>query len=287
VLLTEDYTYVGTIGIMRNLRARIVGVDTDELGMVPEALGQTIEDLRRFEITPRMIYTIPTFQNPLGTDMTRERRQAVLAVAQRHGIPIYEDDAYEDLRFTGERSPAIHSYDDSGMVLYSGTFSKILGPALRVGFLVAPRDLMPKINAMNWGRPTSELAVLASLYYLRDHLDDHVDDICQILQSRRDAMIEALGEDMGSDVKVSRPAGGLYLWVTLPAGADTVPMVEKARKEGVSYLPGSSFSPSGGGRNSLRLCFGYETPEKIREGIDVLANVFTENGLLGRRTTIT
>jgi 2-aminoadipate transaminase len=286
VLLTEDYTYVGTIGIMRNLRARIVGVETDELGMVPEALQQTIEDLRRFEITPRMIYTIPTFQNPLGTDMTRERRQAVLAVAQRHGIPIYEDDAYEDLRFTGERSPAIHSYDDSGMVLYSGTFSKILGPALRVGFLVAPLDLMPKINAMNWGRPTSELAVLASLYYLRNHLDDHVDDICQILETRRDAMIEALGEDMGSDVKVSRPAGGLYLWVTLPAGADTVPMVEKARKEGVSYLPGSSFSPSGGGRNSLRLCFGYETPEKIREGIDVLANVFTENGLLGRRTTI-
>jgi 2-aminoadipate transaminase len=271
---------------MRNLRARVVGVETDDLGMVPEALEETIKGLKRFEVTPRMIYTIPTFQNPLGTDMSRERRQAILAVAQRCGVPIYEDDAYEDLRFAGERSPAIHSYDDSGMVLYSGTFSKILGPALRVGFLVAPLEVMPRINAMNWGRPTSELAVLASLYYLRDHLDDHVDEICQILETRRDAMIEAIGEDMGSNVKVSHPDGGLYLWVTLPEGADTVPMVEKARKEGVAYLPGSSFSPSGGGRNSLRLCFGYETPEKIREGIDVLANVFTENGLLGPRPAV-
>ncbi len=280
VLLTEDYTYVGTLGIMRNLRARVVGVETDEQGMVPEALEQAIKDLARFEIKPRMVYTIPTFQNPLGSDMGRERRKAILAVALKYGVPIYEDDAYEDLRFTGDRSPAIHSYDDSGMVLYSGTFSKILGPGMRVGFLVAPLELLPKINAMHWGRPASEFAVLASLYYLRDQLDSHVDEISGILETRRDAMIAAIGEDMGAKVTVSKPDGGLYLWVGLPEGADTVPLVEKARKEGVSYLPGTSFSPSGGGRNFLRLCFGYETPEKIREGIDVLTNVFTENGLL-------
>ena len=280
VLLTEDYTYVGTLTIMRNLRARIVGVKADEQGMVPEALEETIQDLARFEIRPRMVYTIPTFQNPIGTDMGRNRRQAVLAVAQKHGIPVYEDDAYEDLRFSGERSPAIHSYDDSGMVLYSGTFSKILGPGLRLGFLVAPQELMPRINSMHWGRPTSEFALLAALYYLRDHLDDHVDEISDILAGRRDAMIEAIGEDMGANVTTSRPEGGLYLWVGLPEGSDVAALTEKARKEGVAYLPGSSFSPSGSGRNYLRLCFGYETPEKIREGIDVLANVFTQNGLL-------
>jgi 2-aminoadipate transaminase len=282
VLLTEDYTYRGTLDIMTNLRARVVGVATDDAGMVPGALEETIKDLARFKIAPKMIYTIPTFQNPIGTDMTAERRQAILAVAQKYGVPIYEDDAYEDLRFTGERKPAIHSYDDSGMVLYSATFSKILGPGMRVGFLVAPREVMPKLNAMHWGRPASEFAVLAALYYLRDHLDDHVDEISDILETRRDAMIDAIREDMGTTVTTSRPDGGLYLWVGLPEGCDTVPMLEKARQVGVSVLPGSSFSPSGAGRNYMRLCFGYETPEKIREGIDVLTSVFVEGGLLGR-----
>jgi 2-aminoadipate transaminase len=280
VLLTEDYTYVGTISIMRNLHARIVGVETDEQGMVPASLERTIEELARFEVKPKMFYTIPTFQNPLGTDMGRNRRQEILAVAQKYGIPVYEDDAYEDLRFEGDRSPAIHSYDESGQVLYSGTFSKILGPGMRVGFLVAPLELMPKLNAMHWGRPTSEFALLASLYYLRDHLDDHVDEISGILQQRRDAMVEAIREEMGAGVTTSRPEGGLYLWVGLPEGANTVPAAEKARQEGVAYLPGSSFSPSGGGKNFLRLCFGYETPENIREGIEVLAKVFSEQGLL-------
>jgi DNA-binding transcriptional MocR family regulator len=114
-----------------------------------------------------------------------------------------------------------------------------------------------------------------------------VDEISKILESRRDAMIDAIKEDMGATVTTSRPDGGLYLWVGLPEGADTVPLVEKARKEGVAYLPGSNFSPSGGGRNYLRLCFGYETPEKIREGIDVLTSVFNENGLLGGRAEVT
>jgi 2-aminoadipate transaminase len=229
-----------------------------------------------------MIYTIPTFQNPIGTDMTRERRQAILAVAQKYGVPIYEDDAYEDLRFTGERKPAIYSYDESDCVLYSATFSKILGPAMRVGFLVAPMEVMPRINSMYWGRPTSEFALLAALYYLRDHLDDHVEEVSQILETRRDAMIDAIREDMGPSVTTSRPDGGLYLWVGLPEGVDLGPALQAARQEGVSVLPGNNFSPSNEGKNYMRLCFGYETPEKIREGIDVLTHSLIENGALSR-----
>jgi 2-aminoadipate transaminase len=135
---------------------------------------------------------------------------------------------------------------------------------------------------MYWGRPTSEFAVLAALYYLRDHLDDHVDEVSVILENRRDAMIDAIREDMGASVKMSRPDGGLYLWVGLPKGSDLVPGLDLARKEGVSVLPGSSFSPSGEGRNYMRLCFGYETPEKIREGIDVLTAALVESGALAR-----
>ncbi|MBI4198691.1 MAG: PLP-dependent aminotransferase family protein [Chloroflexi bacterium] len=283
VLLTEEYTYVGTLGIMRNLKARIVGVATDEEGMRPDALEQTIKDLARFDVKPKMIYTIPSFQNPLGTDMGVARRKAILAVAQKYGVPIYEDDAYEDLRFEGQRPPAIGSYDDSGMVLYSGTFSKILGPAMRVGFLTAPQELLPRINSMHWGRPTSEFATLACLYYLRDHLDDHVDEINGILQSRRDSMTAAIGEYMGSAATVSHPDGGLYLWLGLPQGANTGAVAEKARARGVAYLPGPSFSPSGGGANYLRLCFGYENNDKIRDGIETLAKVFSEAGYLDKK----
>jgi len=283
VLLTEDYTYVGTLGIMRNLKARIVGVATDAEGMRPDALEQAIKDLARFEVKPKMVYTIPSFQNPLGTDMGVARRKAILAVAQKYSIPIYEDDAYEDLRFAGARSPAIHSYDDSGMVLYSGTFSKILGPAMRVGFLVAPQELMPRINSMYWGRPTSEFATLAALYYLRDHLDDHVDEINGILRTRRDAMLGAIGEYLGSAATVSHPDGGLYLWLGLPEGKNVAAVADKARARGVAYLPGPSFSPSGGGQNYLRLCFGYERPDAIREGIAAMAEVFAQNGLLDKK----
>ena len=135
---------------------------------------------------------------------------------------------------------------------------------------------------MHWGRPTSEFALLAALYYLRDHLDDHVDEVSGILETRRDAMIDAIREGGGATVTTSRPDGGLYLWVGLPEGTDLVPALDAARKDGVSVLPGSNFSPSGHGRNYMRLCFGYETPEKIREGIDVLTNALIENGALSR-----
>ena len=279
-LLTEDFTYQGTLTIIRNLSANIVGVATDAEGLLPAALDETIQDLKRNGKSPKLIYTIPTFQNPLGTDMSAQRRKDILAVAQKHGIPIYEDDAYEDLRFEGERAPAIHSYDDSGMVMYSGTFSKIIAPGMRIGFLVAPQELMPRINAINWGRPTSQFAALATFYYLRDHMDDHVNELCNIFQSRRDTMLGAIGEFMGSAVTSSQPKGGLYLWVKLPEGADATRVAPIARERGSAYLTGSAFSPSGDGKNYLRLCFGYENNENIRDGIALLRDVFVEEGLL-------
>lgn len=281
-LLTESFTYLGTLSIMRSLGAKIVGVDADKEGMRPDSLDETIQRLNRQGVRPKLIYTIPTFQNPMGTDMGVQRRKAILAVAQKHGIPIYEDDAYEDLRFEGERAPAIHSYDDSEMVLYSATFSKIIGPGMRVAFLTAPQALMPRINALYWGRPTSQFAVLATYYYLRDHLDDHVDEINDVFRSRRDTMLAALGEVMGSAAVSSQPSGGIYIWVRLPEGANAAAVVEKAREKGVAYLPGPNFSPRGDGQNYLRLCFGYENNQGIRDGVAVLGEVFAQHGLLGK-----
>jgi len=280
-LLTEYYTYLGALNIMQGLGANVVGVPTDEEGMRPDALDQTIQDLVGQGKQPKFIYTIPSFQNPLGTDMKIQRRLDILAVAQRHGVPIYEDDAYEDLRFEGERYPAIHSYDESGVMLYSGSFSKIVAPGMRMGYMVAPQELIPRINALHWGRPTSQFSALAVLYYLRDHLDEHVAELCDIYRSRRDTMLGALGESLGSAAVATRPSGGMYIWVRLPEGANTVAVAEKARERGAAYLPGPRFSPREDGHNYFRLCFGYEDHQGIRDGIALLGEVFEEEGLLG------
>ena len=280
-LLVEEYVYTGTLGAMRSVTANIVGVPMDAQGMTPDGLEQTIQEQRRQGHPPKLIYVIPTFQNPVGSEMGAQRRKDVLAMAQKYGIPVFEDDAYEDLRFSGTRTPAIHSMDDSGMVLYCGTFSKIIGPGMRVGYLISPQEIMPRVMALNWGRPTSEFAVLASYYFLRDHLTEHVAEINAALQSKRDTMLGAIGEFMGDGAEANHPEGGLYLWVRLREGANTQAAMAKARERGIAYIPGTSFSPSGAtGQNYFRACFAYENHQKIRDGIQELAKVFQQEGLL-------
>ncbi|MEE8442213.1 MAG: PLP-dependent aminotransferase family protein [Dehalococcoidia bacterium] len=279
-IVTDYFTYLGALAIMRGFGTNIVGVPTDEEGMRADALDQTIQDLQRQGKRPKFIYTIPSFQNPLGTDMKVERRQGILAVAQKHGIPIYEDDAYEDLRFEGDRYPAIHSYDDSDMVLYSGTFSKIVAPGMRMGYMVAPQDLVPRITGMHWGTPPSQFSALAILYYLRDNMENHVAELCDVYRSRRDTMLGSIGEFMGTSAEVTRPSGGMYIWVRLPEGVNAAVLADKSREKGAAYLPGPSFSPRGDGQNCFRLCFGYENHQGIRDGIAMIAEVFQEGGLL-------
>ena len=168
---------------MNRYGANVVGVKMDNEGMIPGALDQAIRDLHDQDIIPKFIYTIPTFQNPVGTDMGPQRRKDILAVAQNHSIPIYEDDCYVDLRFEGENCPAIFDYDDSQMVVYSGSFSKIVAPGMRLGWLVAPKELIPRINAIHTGTPPSQFSSLATLYYLRDHMEEHVAELNNILKS--------------------------------------------------------------------------------------------------------
>ena len=280
-LLTEEFTYSGTLNIMRRFGARIVGVGLDEEGMRPDALDETIGRLTREGRKPKLIYTIPTFQNPTGADMGPQRRQDVLAVAQKHGVPIFEDDCYVDLRFEGDASPAIHSYDDTGMVLYSGSFSKTLAPGVRLGWLVAPPELIPRINALHYGLPTAQFAALATLYYVRDHGEEHVAELSHVFKSKRDTMLGAVGEAMGSAVVASRPSGGLFLWLRMREGVDTVALLEKARERGVVYGTGAQFSAGGEANNYLRLAFGHHTHQEIRDGIALLGRVFDEAGALG------
>ncbi len=282
VVLTEDYFYSGTLNILRRFGADVRGVACDDDGLDPDALEEAIELASSKGKPPKMIYTIPTFQNPQGWTMSLERRQALVQVAQKHGVPVLEDDCYVDLRFEGEDVPSIHSLDDSGLVMYVGSFSKIIAPGMRLGYLTAPRQVLDVAMAAKSGGGVNQFAALAVHRYATSGLHGHISDVNHILRTKRDAMLAALGENMGSAATWSRPEGALYVWLQLQEGADTTATHEAAFDADVGYHPGVNFAPDGvSGKNMTRLCYGYNTPEEIGEGIGRLAEVFDRAGYLG------
>ena len=282
VVLTEDYFYSGTLNTLRRFGADVRGVACDDAGLDPDALEEAIELAASKGKHPKMVYTIPTFQNPQGWTMTLERRKALVRVAQKHGVPVLEDDCYVDLRFEGEDVPSIHSLDESGLVMYVGSFSKIIAPGMRLGYMTAPRQVLDVAMAAKSGGGVNQFAALAVHRYAMSGLHDHVSDVNHILRAKRDAMLAALGENMGSAATWSRPDGALYVWLQLREDADTAATQQAAFDAEVGYHPGMNFAPDGvSGKNMARLCYGYNTPEEIGEGIARLAEVFDRAGYLG------
>ncbi len=278
VVLTEEFTYPGTLGILRRFGADIRGVACDQEGFLPDALEQAIRNAAGEGKRVKLIYTIPTFQNPLGWVMSLERRRHLLETAQRHGIAILEDDCYVDLRFEGEPVPAIASLDTEGVVVYVGSFSKIIGPGVRLGYLAGPSSLLDRISAIKSGGGVSQLGALAIHRYAVSHLEEHIRSANRILRRKRDAMLAGLEEGFGepSDFGASwsRPQGGLFIWLTLAPGVDMQAVADQALREGIIIFPGIRLSPEGNsGHNCARLCFGYNPPRVIREGMGLLAGI--------------
>ena len=283
VVLTEEFVYGGTLGILRRFQADIRGVECDEDGLLPDALEGAITRAIGEGKRPKFIYTIPTFQNPLGWTMTLERRQALVELSQKHDVPVLEDDCYVDLRFDGESVPAIHSLDDTGRVMYVASFSKIIAPGMRLGYLTGPQELLDMARATKSGGGVNQFAALAVHRYASSgKLDEHVQESIGILRTKRDAMLAALGENFGTAAKWSHPDGALYIWLEMPEQADLVGAKEIAFEAEVGYSAGNVFAPDGvSGANAARLCFGYNSPEEIHEGIGRLAEVFAREGMLG------
>ena len=281
VVLTEDWVYSGTLATLRRFRADIRGVPCDNEGMLPDALDAAIRKAKAEAKSPKFIYTIPSFQNPQGWTMSLDRRQAMIRLAQAHDVPILEDDCYVDLRFEGEPVTSIHSLDDTGLVMYVSSFSKIIAPGMRMGYLTAPPEVMNRVRAIKSGGGVNQFAALAVHRYATTRLEDHVNEINTILRVKRDAMLAALGENFGSAATWSHPDGGLYLWLRMPEGADLVAARETALDAEVGYLAGTRFAPDAvSGSNYARLCYGYNTPQEIHEGIARLAEVFERQGVL-------
>jgi len=283
VVIVEDFVYSGTLNTLRRFGADMRGVATDDQGMIPTALESVILGAIADGKPPKFIYTVPTFQNPQGWTMSLERRKTMVALCQRYGVPILEDDCYVDLRFDGQDVTSLYSLDETGLVMYVASFSKIIAPGMRLGYLVAPKPILQRAMGAKSGGSVNSFAAFAVHRFAQDNLMSHIETINEVQQAKRDAMLAALDEHFAGDgVSWSRPQGGIFIWLKLREGADAAAIRDKIlATDDVGYHPGNNFAADGvSGKNCLRLCFGYNTPEEIGEGIARLAAAFRREGVL-------
>ena len=288
-VLVEEGNYAGALTRLAALNVTYHGIALDQDGMRMDALETALKDLTQKGIKPKFIYTIPTVQNPTGSVMPTARRLEMLAIAKRYDVPIFEDDCYADLIFSGERPPAIHALDTDARTVYCGTYSKTIAPALRVGYLVAPWPLMGHILPLKTDAGSGALEQMVLAQYLPDNFDTHVESLRPMLAEKAKTLCDALDEHFGAAAEYDKPIGGIYLWVTLPESVDTDQLYQAALKEGVEINPGAQWTVNGpANKHRMRLCFGHPSKENIREGIAKLADIcYREFGLPERSANVT
>ncbi len=276
LVVTEGPTFMGALGSWASHSPRYRAVPVDADGMRLDALEAVIQAEGR---APKFVYALPTFQNPTGATLSLERRRGLLELAWKHGFYILEDDPYGELWFDqgAPPLPPIRSLPGAeGRVVYLGSFSKILAPGIRLGFVAAAPEMMRRLVTAKKGvdLQTDGLAQYGVLHLVRGDdfdLDAHVAGLRRVYREDRDAMLDALETTFPEGARWTRPAGGFFLWVELPAGRSALDLLPRAIAEGVSFLPGPAFFPGGGGESALRLSFSANPPERIRQGIQRLA----------------
>ena len=278
-VLVEEPTYLGALQAWRPYSPKFVTLPMDADGLDVTAL----ENVLRAGERPRFLYLVSCFQNPTGITPSVERKRALLEVAAKYGLPIVEDDPYGELYYEGQRPPILAALDaemhgELRHVLYLSTFSKLLAPGLRVGWAVAPTELVSKLAHAKQGMDlhTGSLSQATAYEACRDGLlDRHVPTIRATYHARRDAMLAALEAHMPKQVSWTRPNGGMFIWLTLPAHIDTTELLQASLEQRVAFVPGTSFYANGGGTNTMRLNFSHSAPDRIAEGVARLARSIT------------
>jgi DNA-binding transcriptional MocR family regulator len=274
VVVAEGPSYVGALGIFRHYEADVEHVYTDHDGMSPEALQETITKLKTQGRKIKFLYLVPNFANPSGVTLSAERRPRILEICKREHILIIEDNPYGLLYFDKPVPDALRAVEEDGVV-YLGSFSKILAPGFRVGYVLAPpaiRDKMVLAQESALLCPSSFTQMMISEYLANADWKGQIDTFRGVYKERKDAALAAMQEYLPG-LHTTRPDGGFYLWVTLPDGVDSKAMLPLAVKELVAYTPGTAFYGDGTGQNKLRVCYSYPTPENIKVGIKRLATV--------------
>lgn len=275
-VITEMFTYAGAIRNARKSGANTVGIPLDDNGMRTDLLEETLEDLKSKGIRPKYIYTIPTCQNPTGTNLPMDRRADMLRIAKKYGVPIFEDECYADLIFEGEWEYPIRSLDDSNHVLHIGSFSKSLAPGVRLGYMVLPENVMDMMIPHKIDVGTNMITPMIVADFLESNYEEHIETVRSMLHRKKDVLVASIREHFGPTVEMLEPRGGMTMWLKFPQGVDTSVPLDAAKKEGVVYNPGSEWSadPANYGSNFLRVCYGLPTEDQIRGGIERLAKVF-------------
>jgi 2-aminoadipate transaminase len=282
-IVVESPTYVGALQAWNAYGAQYIPVRADEHGMIVDELEAALR------VGPKFIYVLPNFQNPSGSTLSLERRMQLVRIADKYGVPIIEDDPYGQLRYEGEHIPSIVALDSeyrgpngghySGNVIYLSTFSKLLAPGLRLGWVIAPAEVIQKLVL---SKQAADLHTSSFNQYIAfeaakgGFLDEHVKLIRATYKERRDVMIEMMEEMFPASVSWRKPKGGMFLWSILPEGMDSSEVLKRAVEKKVAFVPGEAFHPIGGGKNTMRLNFSYSSPETIREGITRLGGTLKE-----------
>lgn len=275
VVLTEGPTYVTAINTFAAYQARVVHVAMDGDGLSPDALRETLGRLAAEGARVKLLYTVPTFQNPGGITLTQPRRAEILQACRRAGVLVVEDNPYGLLSFTGEPVRAMRA-DAPDDVVYLGSFSKTLAPGMRVGWALAPPPVTARLvlaaeSAILSHSMLTQLAV--ERYLATQPWPEQLKEFREMYRERRDVMLDTLAETMPPGTTWTRPDGGFFVWLTVPGGVDTKAMLPRAIAARVAYVPGTGFYADGSGRDAMRLAYCYPPPERIRDGVQRLAKV--------------
>lgn len=265
-------TYTAALSSLAPFGPEFIDIECDEDGMLPESVEAALAQ------SPKFIYCIPNFMNPTGVDMSLERRHAVVELAAKYDVPILEDDPYGELRFVGEPKPKLYELAPD-RVIYGGTFSKILAPGFRVGWLVAPVEARERLTLAKQVTDLQVSTYTQRLLYeaIQDgFIDAQIERVRSYYYQQRNLMIEAIDQYFPEEVTYTAPAGGMFVWCQLPEHLDAAEVLEDALDALVAYVPGAPFYPNDGGHNTLRMSFSLATPHEIDEGLQRLGKVFTK-----------
>jgi 2-aminoadipate transaminase len=289
VIVAEAPTYPGAVPAFCAYQAHVEQVEMDRDGMRVDELEATLDRLEAAGKRPKFIYTVPNFQNPAGVTMSLPRRERLVRLANERELLVLEDNPYGLLRYEGEPVPTLRALDGGEFVIYLGTFSKILSPGIRLGWAAAPRPVLAK---MNIGKQAADLCsssmtqhFVAAYFEDTGRWHDYLRSLAEIYRRRRDTMLDALAEHFPAEAEWTRPAGGLFVWATLPDYIDTTDLLARALQESVAFVPGRAAFLDGRGGSSLRLNFSGVTEDDIREGVRRIGKVVREQvGLYGTLT---
>lgn len=276
VILVETPTFVHSVEIFDMFEAKLIPVKTDEYGMDPDDVEKKIK-----EFDPKMVYVVPTFQNPTGITLSLDRRKKLAELGSKYDVIILEDDPYRDIRYSGEDLPPIKSFDNTNNTVLANSFSKIFSPGMRLGYLYASPEIISKAADAK-SATNSHTAILPQMicaeFFNKGHYEDHLRKLCDIHRERRDAMLKAIDNHFPEGTKRTTPDGGLFIWVELPGKINTSELLKEATTNpeiGVAFIAGEGFFTEGGGKgsNCMRLCFSAVPVDKINLGIEKLGRL--------------